>query len=236
MAPLVAELLGTFWLVLGGCGSAVLAATFPETGIGFMGVSLAFGLTVLTGAYALGPMSGGHFNPAVSFGLWAGGRFPASKLLPYVVSQVLGAVLGAGVLYVIASGKAGFDLQAGFASNGYGEHSPGKYSLGSALVCEVVMTFMFLVVIFGATNGRAPTDFSGLTIGLCLTLIHLVSIPVTNTSVNPARSTGPALFVGGWALQQLWLFWVAPIVGAVLAGWLARALSRGKIRLPLIGD
>jgi len=236
MAPLVAELLGTFWLVLGGCGSAVLAATFPETGIGFMGVSLAFGLTVLTAAYALGPMSGGHFNPAVSFGLWAGGRFPASKLLPYVVSQVLGAVLGAGVLYVIASGKAGFDLQAGFASNGYGEHSPGKYSLGSALVCEVVMTFMFLVVIFGATNGRAPTDFSGLTIGLCLTLIHLVSIPVTNTSVNPARSTGPALFVGGWALQQLWLFWVAPIVGAVLAGWLARALSRGKIRLPLIGD
>ena len=236
MAPLAAELLGTFWLVLGGCGSAVIAATFPESGIGFTGVSLAFGLTVLTGAYALGPISGGHFNPAVSVGLWAAGRFPGSRLLPYVVSQVVGAVLAAGVLYLIASGKAGFDLQAGFASNGYGEHSPGKYSLGSALVCEVVMTFMFLVVILGATHGRAPGDFAGLTIGLCLTLIHLVSIPVTNTSVNPARSTGPALFVGGWALQQLWLFWIAPIVGALLAGGLSRAASRGKIRLPLIGD
>ena len=193
------------------------------------------GLRLLTGAYAFGPIWGGHFNPAVSFGLWAGGRFPGSKLLPYVVAQVLGAVLGAGVLYLIASGKAGFDLQAGFATNGYGEHSPGKYSLGSALVCEVVMTFMFLVVILGATHGRAPGDFAGLTIGLCLTLIHLVSIPVTNTSVNPAWSTGPTLFVGGWALQQLWLFWTAPIVGALLAGWLARAASRGKIRLPLIG-
>ena len=236
MAPaLVAEFLGTFWLVLGGCGSAVLAATFPESGIGFVGVSLAFGLTVLTGAYALGPLSGGHFNPAVSVGLWAGGRFPGSRVLPYTISQVLGAVVAAGVLYLIASGKAGFDLQAGFASNGYGEHSPGKYSLGSALVCEVVMTFMFILVILGATHGRAPGDFAGLTIGLCLTLIHLVSIPVTNTSVNPARSTGPALFVGGWALQQLWLFWVAPIVGAGLAGWLSRAASRGKIRLPLIG-
>jgi len=236
MAPLAAELLGTFWLVLGGCGSAVLAASFPESGIGFVGVSLAFGLTVLTGAYAFGPMSGGHFNPAVSIGLWAAGRFPTSRVLPYVVAQVVGAVLAAGVLYLIASGKAGFDLQAGFASNGYGEHSPGKYDLRSALVCEVVMTFMFLIVILGATHGRAPGDFAGLTIGLCLTLIHLVSIPVTNTSVNPARSTGPALFVGGWALQQLWLFWVAPIVGALLAGGLARAASRGKIRLPLIGD
>ena len=236
MAPLAAELLGTFWLVLGGCGSAVLAASFPESGIGFVGVSLAFGLTVLTGAYAFGPMSGGHFNPAVSIGLWAAGRFPTSRVLPYVVAQVVGAVLAAGVLYLIASGKAGFDLQAGFASNGYGEHSPGKYDLRSALVCEVVMTFMFLIVILGATHGRAPGDFAGLTIGLCLTLIHLVSIPVTNTSVNPARSTGPALFVGGWALQQLWLFWVAPIVGALLAGGLARVLSRGTIRLPLIGD
>jgi aquaporin Z len=236
MAPLAAELLGTFWLVLGGCGSAVLAASFPESGIGFVGVSLAFGLTVLTGAYAFGPMSGGHFNPAVSIGLWAAGRFPTSRVLPYVVAQVVGAVLAAGVLYLIASGKAGFDLQAGFASNGYGEHSPGKYDLRSALVCEVVMTFMFLIVILGATHGRAPGDFAGLTIGLCLTLIHLVSIPVTNTSVNPARSTGPAIFVGGWALQQLWLFWVAPIAGALLAGGLARAASRGKIRLPLIGD
>jgi len=236
MAPLAAELLGTFWLVLGGCGSAVLAASFPESGIGFVGVSLAFGLTVLTGAYAFGPMSGGHFNPAVSIGLWAAGRFPTSRVLPYVVAQVVGAVLAAGVLYLIASGKAGFDLQAGFASNGYGEHSPGKYDLRTALVCEVVMTFMFLIVILGATHGRAPGDFAGLTIGLCLTLIHLVSIPVTNTSVNPARSTGPAIFVGGWALQQLWPFWVAPIAGALLAGGLARAASRGKIRLPLIGD
>ena len=234
--PLVAEFLGTFWLVLGGCGSAVIAAAFPELGIGFTGVSLAFGLTVLTGAYALGPISGGHFNPAVSFGLWAGGRFPGSRLLPYVISQLLGAVVASGVLYLIASGKAGFDLQAGFATNGYGEHSPGKYSLGSALVCEVVMTFMFVIVIGGATNGRAPGDFAGLAIGLCLTLIHLVSIPVTNTSVNPARSTGPALFVGGWALQQLWLFWIAPLVGAGLAGWLSRVASRGKDLPPLMGS
>ena len=236
MAPLIAEFLGTFWLVLGGCGSAVLAAGFPELGIGFTGVSLAFGLTVLTGAYALGPISGAHFNPAVSFGLWAGGRFPASKLLPYVASQVLGAVLAAGVLYLIASGKAGFDLQGGFASNGYAEHSPGKYGLGSALVCEVVMTFIFLIVILGATHARAPTDFAGIAIGLCLTLIHLVSIPVTNTSVNPARSTGPALFVGGWALQQLWLFWVAPIVGAVLAGGISRVLFLGKHEPPIVGE
>src|SRR4029079_2032217 len=217
MGPkLLAEFIGTFWLVLGGCGSAVLSAAYPELGIGFTGVSLAFGLTVLSGAYAFGPISGGHFNPAVSFGLWAGGRFPGSKVLPYVFSQVLGAVVAAGVLYLIASGKAGFDLQGGCASNGYGEHSPGKYGLVSALVCEVVMTFMFLAVILGATHGRAPVEFAGIAIGLCLTLIHLVSIPVTNTSVNPARSTGPALFVGGWALEQLWLFWVAPIVGAVL--------------------
>jgi len=234
-AALIAEFLGTFWLVLGGCGSAVISAAYPELGIGFVGVSLAFGLTVLTGAYAFGPISGGHFNPAVSVGLWVGGRFPVSRLLPYVVSQVLGAVVAAGVLYLIASGKAGFDLQGGFASNGYGEHSPGKYGLASALVCEVVMTFMFLVVIYGATNGRSPGDFAGLTIGLCLTLIHLVSIPVTNTSVNPARSTGPAIFVGGWATQQLWLFWVAPIVGAVLAGLLARLLARGKNLPPLMG-
>jgi aquaporin Z len=235
MAPLAAELLGTFWLVLGGCGSAVIAAGVPELGIGFTGVSLAFGLTVLTGAYALGPVSGGHFNPAVSFGLWAGGRFPSSKLLPYVICQVLGAVLASGVLYLIASGKAGFDLQGGFASNGYGEHSPGKYSLNSALVCEVVMTFMFLAVILGATHRRAPTGFAGIAIGFCLTLIHLVSIPVTNTSVNPARSTGPALFVGGWALEQLWLFWVAPIVGAMLAGWLSRVVFHGNRQPPIVG-
>jgi aquaporin Z len=225
MTPkLAAEFLGTFWLVLGGCGSAVLAAAFPELGIGLAGVSLAFGLTVLTGAYALGPISGGHFNPAVSLGLWAGGRFPASQLLPYIVAQVIGAIVAAGVLYLIASGKAGFSLGGGFASNGFGEHSPGKYSFGAAAITEIVMTFMFLIVILGATHKRAPVGFAGLAIGLALTLIHLISIPVTNTSVNPARSTGPALFVGGWALEQLWLFWVAPIVGAVAAGWFSRAL------------
>jgi aquaporin Z len=223
-AKLAAECLGTFWLVLGGCGSAVLAAAFPELGIGFVGVSLAFGLTVLTGAYALGPISGGHFNPAVSLGLWAGGRFPAAHLLPYIVAQVVGAVIAAGVLYLIASGKAGFSLAGGFASNGFGEHSPGKYSFGAAAITEVVMTFMFLIVILGATHKRAPVGFAGLAIGLALTLIHLISIPVTNTSVNPARSTGPALFVGGWALQQLWLFWVAPIAGAIAAGFVSRAV------------
>jgi aquaporin Z len=223
-AKLVAECLGTFWLVLGGCGSAVLAAAFPELGIGFLGVSLAFGLTVLTGAYALGPISGGHFNPAVSLGLWAGGRFPAAHLLPYIVAQVVGAVIAAGVLYLIASGKAGFSLAGGFASNGFGEHSPGKYSFGAAAITEVVMTFMFLIVILGATHKRAPVGFAGLAIGLALTLIHLISIPVTNTSVNPARSTGPALFVGGWALQQLWLFWLAPIAGAIAAGFVSRAV------------
>jgi len=227
-SKLAAEFLGTFWLVLGGCGSAVIAAAFPEVGIGLAGVSLAFGLTVLTAAYALGPISGGHFNPAVSMGLWAGGRFPASQLVPYIIAQVIGAVAAAGVLYLIASGKAGFDLSAGFASNGYGEHSPGKYSIGAAAITEVVMTFMFLIVILGATHKRASPGFAGIAIGLCLTLIHLVSIPITNTSVNPARSTGPALFVGDWAIDQLWLFWVAPIIGAVVAGWVSRAVFDSK--------
>ena len=223
-AKLSAEFIGTFWLVLGGCGSAVLAAAFPGVGIGLLGVSLAFGLTVLTGAYSLGPISGGHFNPAVSVGLWAGGRFPAAQLVPYIVVQVLGAVAGAGVLYLIASGRADFSLAGGFASNGYAEHSPGAYSLAAALVSEVVMTFMFLIVILGATHRRAPAGFAGLAIGLALTLIHLISIPVTNTSVNPARSTGPALFVGGWALRQLWLFWLAPMIGAVIAGFAHKAV------------
>jgi aquaporin Z len=218
IAKLAAEFIGTFWLVLGGCGSAVLAATFPQVGIGLLGVSLAFGLTVLTGAYALGPISGGHFNPAVSVGLWAGGRFPASRLLPYIVAQVLGGIAGAGVLFIIASGNAQFSLAAGFASNGYAEHSPGGYSLTAGFTTEIVMTFMFLLVILGATHKRAPVGFAGLAIGLGLTLIHLISIPVTNTSVNPARSTGTALFVGGWALEQLWLFWVAPVIGAAIAG------------------
>ena len=220
-----AEFFGTFWLVLGGCGSAVLAAAFPGVGIGLLGVSLAFGLTVLTMAYAIGHISGCHLNPAVSIGLWAGGRFPASKLLPYIVAQVLGAIVAGGVLYVIASGKAGFDVAAGFASNGYGEHSPGGYSLLACLVSEVVMTMMFLVVILGATDARAPAGFAGLPIGLALTLIHLISIPVTNTSVNPARSTGVALYVGGWATSQLWLFWVAPIVGALLGAAIYRIIG-----------
>jgi aquaporin Z len=228
LAKFSAELLGTFWLVLGGCGSAVLAAAFPEVGIGLLGVALAFGLTVLTGAYALGPISGAHFNPAVSVGLWAGGRFPGRQLLPYIVAQVIGAVLGAAVLYLIASGKTGFSTAAGFAANGYAEHSPGGYSLLAAAVSELVMTFMFLIVILGATHRRAPVGFAGLAIGLALTLIHLVSIPVTNTSVNPARSTGPALFVGDWALQQLWLFWLLPLVGAALAGFVYKALLEGE--------
>ena len=213
-----AEFFGTLWLVLGGCGSAVLAAAFPSVGIGLHGVSLAFGLTVLTMAYAVGHVSGGHFNPAVTVGLFTARRIPASDVLPYIVAQVVGAIAGAAVLYLIASGKAGFDLSAGFASNGYGEHSPGHYSLVAALVCEVVMTFFFLVIILGSTDRLAPPGMAPLAIGLALTLIHLISIPITNTSVNPARSTGPALFVGGWALSQLWLFWVAPIVGAALAG------------------
>jgi aquaporin Z len=235
-AKLSAEFLGTFWLVLGGCGSAVLAAAFPEVGIGLLGVSLAFGLTVLTGAYALGPVSGGHFNPAVSVGLWAGGRFPASQLLPYIVAQVVGGVAGAGVLYLIASGKADFSLAGGLASNGYGEHSPGKYSMLSGLITELVMTFMFLIVILGATHQRAPVGFAGLAIGLALTLIHLISIPVTNTSVNPARSTGPALFVGGWALQQLWLFWIAPVIGAAIAGFIYKSVLEGdRVEPPVTG-
>jgi len=233
-SKIAAESLGTFWLVLGGCGSAVLAAGFPGLGIGFLGVSLAFGLTVLTGAYALGPISGGHFNPAVSVGLWAGGRFPGGQLLPYIVAQVAGGIAAAGVLYLIASGKTGFDLAGGFASNGYGEHSPGKYSLTSALVCEIVMTFMFLIVILGTTHKRAPVGFAGLAIGLALTLIHLISIPVTNTSVNPARSTAPALFVGGWAIDQLWVFWVAPIIGALIAGFVHRALFEGDVHEPQV--
>ena len=214
---LAAEFIGTFWLVLGGCGSAVLAAAFPEVGIGLLGVSLAFGLTVMTLIYGLGHISGAHFNPAVSVGLWMGGRFESKELLPYIITQVLGGLAGAGILFIIASGKAGFEL-GGFAANGYGAHSPGGYGLISALVTEVVMTMMFLMIILGATDKRAPAGFAGIAIGLGLTLIHLVSIPVTNTSVNPARSTSQALFAGDWAIGQLWLFWVAPIVGAILAG------------------
>ena len=221
-----AEFLGTFWLVLGGCGSAVLAAAFPGVGIGLHGVSLAFGLTVLTMAYAIGHISGCHLNPAVSVGLWAGGRFPARELLPYILSQVLGAVAAGGVLFLIASGKAGFDVSAGLASNGYGDHSPGGYSLQAALITEVVMTAMFLLVILGATDKRAPQGFAPVAIGLCLTLIHLISIPVTNTSVNPARSTGVAVFVGDWALAQLWLFWAAPVAGALLGAALYRFVGR----------
>jgi aquaporin Z len=220
-----AEFLGTFWLVLGGCGSAVLAAAFPGVGIGLHGVSLAFGLTVLTMAFAIGHISGCHLNPAVSVGLWAAGRFPANKLLPYIVAQVLGAIAAAGVLFVIASGAPGFDVSKGFASNGFGAHSPGGYSLLAALVTEVVMTMFFLIVILGATDQRAPAGFAPIAIGLALTLIHLISIPVTNTSVNPARSTGVALFVGDWALAQLWLFWLAPIVGAVLGAVAYRAIG-----------
>ncbi|MGB0937272.1 MAG: aquaporin Z [Colwellia sp.] len=213
-----AEFIGTFWLVLGGCGSAVLAAAFPDVGIGLLGVSLAFGLTVLTMAFAIGHISGCHLNPAVSFGLWSCGRFPSAELVPYIFSQVLGGLAGAFILYIIATGQAGFDVTAGFASNGYGEHSPGGYSLTAALVTEVVMTFMFLVIILGATDKRAPAGFAPIAIGLGLTLIHLISIPVTNTSVNPARSTGVAIFQGSWAIDQLWLFWLAPIIGALLAG------------------
>ncbi len=220
-----AEAIGTFWLTFGGCGSAVLAAAFPQVGIGLLGVSLAFGLTVVTMAYAIGHVSGCHLNPAVTVGLMAGGRFPAGDVIPYIVSQVVGAVIGAGVLYVIASGAAGFDVSKGFASNGYAEHSPGNYSLFACLVCEVVMTAMFLFVIMGSTHGKAPVGTAPLAIGLALTLIHLVSIPVTNTSVNPARSLGPAVFVGGWALQQLWLFWVAPLAGGIIGGVVYRWLS-----------
>ena len=215
---LVAEFIGTFWLVLGGCGSAVLAAGFPELGIGFVGVSLGFGLTVLTMAYAIGHISGCHLNPAVSFGLWTSGRFATKELVPYIIAQVLGGIAGAGILYLIASGKAGFDVTAGFASNGFNEHSPSGFTMTSVLIAEVVMTFMFLIIILGATDKRAPAGFAPIAIGLGLTLIHLISIPVSNTSVNPARSTGVALFQGTWAVDQLWLFWLAPIVGAILAG------------------
>jgi len=225
---LVAEFIGTFWLVLGGCGSAVISAAFPEVGIGLAGVALAFGLTVLTMAYAIGHISGCHLNPAVTIGLWAGGKHPIGEVIPYIVAQVLGAVVGAYVLLTIASGAPGFDIAGGLASNGYGEHSPGGYSLASGFVTEVVMTMMFLFIILGAIHHRAPTGFAGIAIGLGLTLIHLISIPVTNTSVNPARSTGPALMVGDWALGQLWLFWVAPIIGALIAGALHRWLSAEK--------
>ncbi|MGA8636708.1 MAG: aquaporin Z [Candidatus Sulfotelmatobacter sp.] len=219
-----AEFFGTFWLVFGGCGAAVIAAGFPTLGIGFAGVALAFGLTVLTMVYAVGHISGGHFNPAVSLGLVVGKRFPASDFIPYVIAQVLGAITAADVLFMIASGKAGFDVHAGFASNGYGAHSPGGYSLLAGFLAEVVLTAFFLIVIMGATDSRAPKGFAGLAIGLCLTLIHLVCIPITNTSVNPARSTGPAIFAGGWALRQLWMFWVAPLIGGALGGGIYRAL------------
>jgi aquaporin Z len=225
---LAAEFIGTFWLVLGGCGSAVLAAAFPEVGIGLLGVSLAFGLTVLTMAFAIGHISGCHLNPAVTVGLWAGGRHPAAEVLPYIVVQVLGGIAGAFVLLMIASGQPGFDLSGGLASNGYGAHSPGGYSMASGFLTEVVMTLMFLVIILGATDRRAPAGFAPIAIGLGLTLIHLISIPVTNTSVNPARSTGPAIFVGDWALGQLWLFWLAPILGALVAGYLYRWLGNEK--------
>ena len=224
MKKLVAEFIGTLWLVLGGCGSAVLAAAYPELGIGFVGVAIAFGLTVVTMAYAIGHISGAHLNPAVSIGLWAGGRFEAKELPGYIIAQLLGGIAGAGILYMIATGKAGFEL-GGFASNGYGENSPGGYSMLAALVTEVVMTFMFLIIIMGATHSKAPKGFGGLAIGLGLTLIHLISIPVTNTSVNPARSTSQAIFAGGWAMDQLWLFWVAPIAGAILAGLVYKFIS-----------
>lgn len=234
---LTAEFIGTLWLVLGGCGSAVLAAAFPALGIGFVGVSFAFGLTVLTMAYAIGHVSGCHLNPAVSLGLWAGGRFPANELIPYMITQVLGAITGAGILYLIASGKAGFDLAGGFASNGYADHSPGGYTLLAGFVTEFVMTFGFLFVILGSTHGNAPKGFAPIAIGLCLTLIHLISIPVTNTSVNPARSTGPAVFVGGWALSQLWLFWVAPLLGAVVAGVVYRWVGGDQPKpVPVTGN
>jgi aquaporin Z len=224
-----AEFVGTFWLVLGGCGSAVLAAAFPNVGIGLLGVSLAFGLTLLTMAFAIGHISGCHINPAVSIGLWAGGRFPAKDILPYVIAQVAGGIVAGGVLFLIASGQAGFDVSAGFASNGYGDHSPGGYGLTAALVCEVVMTMAFLIIILGATDKRAPQGFAPIAIGLGLTLIHLISIPVTNTSVNPARSTGVAVFVGDWALGQLWLFWVAPIVGAILGAAVYRYIGSEEV-------
>jgi aquaporin Z len=227
MKKLLAEFIGTFWLVLGGCGSAVLAAAFPGLGIGFVGVAIAFGLTNLTMVYAIGHISGSHINPAVSVGLWAGGRFESKELAPYIIAQMLGGLLAAAILYLIASGKPGFEMGS-FAANGYGEHSPGGYSMQSALICEIVMTFMFVLIVLGATHPRAPKGFAGIAIGLGLTLVHLISIPVTNTSVNPARSTSQAIFAGGWALNELWMFWVAPIVGAILAGLVYRALAPVK--------
>ncbi|AGH80692.1 aquaporin Z [Psychromonas sp. CNPT3] len=226
MNKYMAEFIGTFWLVLGGCGSAVLAASFPDVGIGLLGVSVAFGLTVLTMAFAIGHISGCHLNPAISIGLWVGGRFDAKDLLPYIASQVLGGIAGAGILYLIASGQAGFDLSSGFAANGYAEHSPGHYSMTAALIIEIVMTAMFLIVIMGATDKRAPAGFAPIAIGLCLTLIHLISIPVTNTSVNPARSTAVALYVGDWATSQLWLFWVAPIIGAIIGALIYKVMAK----------
>lgn len=229
---LAAEFLGTFWLVFGGCGSAVIAAAFPDVGIGLLGVAFAFGLTVLTMAYAVGGISGGHFNPAVSVGLFAAGKFSSKDLLPYIAAQLLGAIVASGALYLIASGKADFSLAGGFASNGYGEHSPGGYSMGSAFLAELLLTCLFLMIILGATSERVPAGFAPVAIGLALTLIHLISIPVTNTSVNPARSTGPALFVGGWALQQLWLFWVAPIAGAAIAGVAYATIFEDKRPVP----
>jgi len=227
MKKLLAEFIGTFWLVLGGCGSAVLAAAFPGLGIGFVGVAIAFGLTNLTMVYAIGHISGSHINPAVSVGLWAGGRFDSRELIPYIVAQVLGGLLAAAILYLIATGKPGYEMGS-FAANGYGEHSPGGYNMQSALICEIVMTFMFVLIVLGATHPKAPKGFAGIAIGLGLTLVHLVSIPVTNTSVNPARSTSQAIFAGGWALNELWMFWVAPIVGAILAGLVYRALAPVK--------
>ena len=237
LRKLAAEFIGTLWLVLGGCGSAVLAAAFPGVGIGLHGVALAFGLTVLTMAYAVGHISGAHFNPAVTIGLWAGKRFPASGIVPYILAQVTGAIAGAGLLFVIAGGKPGFSTAAGFAANGFGDNSPGKYALLACFVTEVVMTFFFLVIILGSTHNRAPKGFAPIAIGLGLTLIHLISIPVTNTSVNPARSTGPALFVGGWALSELWLFWAAPIIGAVIAGFFYQWIVSDNLNEPdITGD
>jgi aquaporin Z len=230
-----AELIGTFWLVFGGCGTAVLTAAFPQVGVGILGVALAFGLTVLTMAYAVGHISGCHLNPAVSIGLFTGGRFPARDLLPYIAAQVVGGIVGAGVLFLIANGNPGFNLSDGFAANGYGEHSPGKYNLVSCLIAEIVLTFMFLMIILGATDGRAPKGFAPIAIGLGLTLVHLIGIPVTNLSVNPARSTGPAVFLGGWALAQLWLFWVAPLIGGALAGFAYRWLAIGPEE-PVVGE
>ena len=235
MRRLSAEFIGTAWLVFGGCGAAVLSAAFPALGIGFLGVALAFGLTVLTMAYAIGHISGCHLNPAVSIGLWTGKRFPAVDLLPYIVAQVIGAIVGAGILFIIANGNPGFQITNGFAANGYAEHSPGNYSLLSCLVAEIVLTFMFLLIILGATDGRAPKGFAPIAIGLGLTLIHLIGIPVTNLSVNPARSTGPAIFLGGWALAQLWLFWVAPIIGGALAGFAYSWLAVGS-EVPVVGE